>query len=67
MGARYMECSSKEMVGIDEIFSKALDIVVSNDRSNVPSSRNANSNADGFGGGGEGMVVKRKRRKCNFL
>jgi len=65
-----MECSSKEMDGVDQIFEKALDTVVANDRSNIP---NKNRNPDsrdshaGFGGGGDGMVPKRKKRKCNFL
>lgn len=71
MGARYMECSSKEMDGVDEIFEKALDIVVSNDRSNVSNHRHTDSRASvgnfGGGSGGDGLVIKRKKRKCNFL
>ena len=34
MKAKYMECSSKEMIGVDEIFQEAIDIVVANDPSN---------------------------------
>ncbi|KAI1169466.1 GTP-binding protein rho4 [Nemania sp. FL0916] len=34
-GAQYMECSSKEMVGVDEIFDKAIHTVVVNDRRNL--------------------------------
>ena len=34
MGAQYMECSSKEMRGVDEIFERAILTVVSNDRRN---------------------------------
>lgn len=69
MGARYMECSSKEMDGVDEIFEKALDIVVANDPSNINRSRNTESRASNYmlGGGADGVVVKRKKRKCNFL
>lgn len=72
MHARYMECSSKEMDGVDQIFDKALDIVVANDRSNTQkSSRNTDSRASqvgfGGGGGGDGLVPKRRKRKCNFL
>lgn len=69
MGARYMECSSKEMDGVDEIFEKALDIVVANDPGNVNRSRNTESRASNYmlGGGADGVVVKRKKKKCNFL
>ncbi|KIH93531.1 RHO4 protein [Sporothrix brasiliensis 5110] len=35
MGAQYMECSSKEMKGVDEIFEQALLTVVANDRRNI--------------------------------
>lgn len=60
MGARYMECSSKEMRGVDEIFEQAIEIVVSGDR------RNAAQTPQGGGGTG-GMVVKKKKRNCRFL
>ncbi|CAK7236034.1 RHO4 protein [Sporothrix eucalyptigena] len=49
MGAQYMECSSKEMKGVDEIFEQALLTVVANDRRNLEaqvaasSSKNAGS------------------------
>lgn len=32
MGAQYMECSSKEMKGVEEIFEQAILTVVANDR-----------------------------------
>lgn len=35
MGAQYMECSSKEMTGVDEIFERAINTVVANDRRNI--------------------------------
>ncbi|XXG97302.1 lariat debranching enzyme [Hypoxylon texense] len=35
MGAQYMECSSKEMTGVDEIFDRAINTVVANDRRNL--------------------------------
>ncbi|KAL5347280.1 RHO4 protein [Pseudogymnoascus australis] len=60
MGARYMECSSKEMRGVDEIFEQAIEIVVSGDR------RNAAQTPQG-GGATAGMVVKKKKRNCRFL
>ncbi|KAJ1338702.1 Ras family member A [Microdochium nivale] len=35
MGAQYMECSSKDMIGVDEIFERAINTVVANDRRNI--------------------------------
>jgi Ras homolog gene family, member A len=58
MGARYMECSSKEMRGVKEIFAQAIEIIVSND------SRNAIQTPQG---GESGIVKKRKKRNCGFL
>ncbi|KAH8601316.1 P-loop containing nucleoside triphosphate hydrolase protein [Bisporella sp. PMI_857] len=60
MGARYMECSSKEMQGVDEIFAMAIDTVVANDRSNQQQSPSSAAQS--------GVPVKkRKKRNCNFL
>jgi hypothetical protein len=62
MGARYMECSSKEMRGVEEIFEQAIEIIVSND------SRNDSRNTVQTPQGGEsGIVKKRKKRNCGFL
>lgn len=70
MNAQYMECSSKEMKGVDEIFEQALVTVVANDRRNQEmqgeaghSSRGsyAHGNIPGIGG------ARKKKRKCNFL
>lgn len=61
MGARYMECSSRESIGVDEIFEDAINIVVANDRSNQrqePESGGKNS---------QYPVVKKKKRNCRFL
>ncbi|KFY82885.1 hypothetical protein V500_10276 [Pseudogymnoascus sp. VKM F-4518 (FW-2643)] len=58
MGARYMECSSKEMRGVDEIFEQAIEVVVSGDRRNAAQTPQ---------GGTGGMVVKKKKRNCRFL
>jgi len=67
MNAQYMECSSKEMRGVDEIFERAILTVVANDRKNVEA---AASHANTTGGRtsmpGVG-VPKRKKRKCQFL
>jgi hypothetical protein len=57
----YLECSSKEMAGVDEIFDRAINIVVANDESNrqkEPSGSNAQAP---FGG------ARKKKRTCRFL
>ncbi|KAH9893878.1 ras-domain-containing protein [Xylariomycetidae sp. FL2044] len=79
MGAQYMECSSKEMTGVDEIFDRAIHTVVSNDRRNIEAAMAAapssSSGPSGGGGGGgsrqsggiPGVRAFKKKRKCNFL
>lgn len=68
MGAQYMECSSKEMKGVEEIFERAILTVVANDRKTLEmeaASGSGNilrrgSTANGFGGdaaGGKGGVT----------
>lgn len=61
MGALYMECSSKEMTGVHDIFDTALEIVIrSQDAENgaeVPMSK-------------DGQVLpvrKKKSRSCKIL
>ncbi|KAK0705098.1 ras family protein [Lasiosphaeris hirsuta] len=71
MGAQYMECSSKEMTGVEEIFEKAILTVVANDRKNLEmmatnTSSNGGSRPTFTSGGnipGVGIPKKRKR-KC---
>ncbi|KAI0465637.1 GTP-binding protein rho4 [Xylaria cf. heliscus] len=80
MGAQYMECSSKEMVGVDEIFEAAIHTVVVNDKRNIEaamaaapkSSSSATSNPfsrkDKDSTGVPGVrAFKKKKRNCNFL
>ncbi|KAI0140494.1 ras-domain-containing protein [Xylariaceae sp. FL1272] len=75
MNAQYMECSSKEMVGVDEIFDRAIHTVVSNDRKNLeaamaaaPSSSKAEKrDASGGSASFPGVRGLKKKRKCNFL
>lgn len=64
MGAMYMECSSKEMTGVDEIFDRAIQTVVENDRSNATQDFVGQGQAVGSARVG-GM--KRKKRNCGFL
>ncbi|RQM06009.1 hypothetical protein DH86_00002568 [Scytalidium sp. 3C] len=65
MGARYMECSSKEMTGVDEIFNQAIDIVVQNDKSNQAQQESQPSSSSGAQYNSGGM--KKKKRNCRFL
>ncbi|KAL3422046.1 Ras family protein [Phlyctema vagabunda] len=62
MNARYMECSSKEMTGVEEIFASAINTVVANDRSNQvqsPTKQERPSTQPG--------MVRKKKRNCRFL
>jgi Ras family protein A len=73
MGAQYMECSSKEMVGVDEIFDKAILTVVANDRRNLEmamaAAPSSTGGMNGEKGGGVGNVraFKKKKRNCIHL
>ncbi|KAI0968060.1 GTP-binding protein rho4 [Xylaria arbuscula] len=83
MGAQYMECSSKEMVGVDDIFDSAIHTVVMNDRRNLEAAMAAapksssisvsnplsrNKNKDSDSNGIPGVrAFKKKKRNCNFL
>lgn len=67
MNAQYMECSSKEMRGVDEIFERAILTVVANDRRNAEASMSHADNGDGKNPLPGVGVPKRKKRRCNFL
>jgi Ras family protein A len=60
MGARYMECSSKEMSGVDDIFNMAIDTIVANDRSNQQYQQEN-------GGTGQTGGIRKKKRSCKIL
>jgi Ras family protein A len=62
MGALYMECSSKEMSGVDGIFEQAIHIVVANDKSNLQRSGSAQSVP-----GVQFGAIKKKKRSCKIL
>jgi len=55
MGAAYMECSSKEMTGVEEIFEQAILTVVANDRKNLEAQAAAAAAATGNSGGSQGQ------------
>ncbi|KAK3941698.1 GTP-binding protein rhoC [Diplogelasinospora grovesii] len=75
MNAQYMECSSKEMKGVEEIFEQAILTVVVNDRktlemqaSNGGSSGGGVTYSSNVGGAGTGVgLIKKKKRKCGML
>lgn len=62
MGAMYMECSSKEMIGVHEIFDKAIDIVVSE-------SEGLELRSDSLSADAEMMPAARKKKRsaCKIL
>lgn len=70
MGATYTECSSKEMRGVDEVFSKAVDQVISIEEgySAQQTSRNRNSrNNKTPTTSGPRPGKKIKKRTCKIL
>ncbi|KAG6232710.1 hypothetical protein E4U26_004387 [Claviceps purpurea] len=66
MDAQYMECSSKEMLGVDEIFERAILTVVANDRANQEAMV-GNSGSDGRSAIPGLKLPKRKKRRCQIL
>ncbi|KAJ5312095.1 hypothetical protein PENANT_c011G02454 [Penicillium antarcticum] len=73
MGATYAECSSKEMRGVDEVFSKAVDSVISIEEqgysSQQPTSRSGRKerNSTMPSDGGQRPGKKIKKRTCKIL
>jgi Ras homolog gene family, member A len=63
MGAHYMECSSKEMQGVEEIFDMAVTMAVGDEYKPV-SSRNGGSSTTPIPGTNK---KKTKKSKCTFL
>ncbi|ETS85347.1 GTP-binding protein rhoC [Pestalotiopsis fici W106-1] len=73
MGAQYMECSSKEMRGVDEIFDQAIITVVGNDRRNLEAAMAAADNSSSKPSHEKKNSVsqirpfKKKKRNCIHL
>ena len=69
MKAQYMECSSKEMTGVDEIFDRAILTVVANDRRTLEMQAAAGGGGSHGGGGhafgipGVGAPLKKKKKR----
>lgn len=61
MGAAYIECSSKEMTGVDEVFELAVNTVVGVEDETY--------STPGPGPGGKGPTGRRKvkKRTCKIL
>jgi len=59
-----MECSSKEMSGVDEIFEQAINTVVMNDRDSQQQQSQSVPSPTGQQPTG---IKKRKKRDCRFL
>jgi Ras homolog gene family, member A len=69
MSAQYMECSSKEMKGVEEIFDRAILTVVANDRKTLEMQAAiggpVSSSGVTYGNNMPGVgIPKKKKRKC---
>lgn len=67
MGATYVECSSKEMRGVDEVFAKAVDTVVEIEEEGYTVQPTNNRNSSKPSGGGVRPGKKIKKRTCKIL
>ncbi|KAL2256620.1 hypothetical protein VTK26DRAFT_1393 [Humicola hyalothermophila] len=67
MGAQYMECSSKEMRGVEEIFERAILTVVANDRKTLEAEAAAAAAAAGGGSSSSGGGLLRRGSTANGL
>jgi len=60
MGATYMECSSKEKIGVQEIFNRAITIAVGDEYKHSGGKGN-------LGFGGTTTTKRKKNRSCRIL
>jgi hypothetical protein len=69
MGASYVECSSKEMRGVDDVFAQAVDTVVTTEEESwKPTKQSSSNNRNSVkpsGGGRPGKKIK--KRTCKIL
>lgn len=66
MGATYVECSSKEMRGVDEVFAKAVDTVVGIEEQGYQAQQSHNRSSSSKPSAG-GVPGKKKKRTCKIL
>ena len=67
MGAAYVECSSKELTGVDEVFELAVNTAVGIEEKGWEGYGLA---AEKSGGGGSGLGIRKgkfKKRTCKVL
>ncbi len=65
MGATYVECSSKEMQGVDQVFELAVNVVIEAEESSFEDSKTISG---GAGSGGSLKAGKKvKKRMCRIL
>ncbi|KAK4226963.1 P-loop containing nucleoside triphosphate hydrolase protein [Podospora fimiseda] len=83
MNAQYMECSSKEMKGVEEIFERAILTVVANDRKTLEAEGGAANGSEAgeskkkgrgrsgttsvAGAYGPIPIIKKKKRRCAMV
>ncbi|EAU33876.1 protein rho4 [Aspergillus terreus NIH2624] len=67
MNAAYVECSSKEMRGVDEVFQMAVDTVVGFEEQTTWSVPSTSASGKPTGGGGRSGPKKVKKRTCKIL
>lgn len=68
MGASYVECSSKEMHGVDDVFAQAVDIAVSTEEEDWKTTKQSNTRTSTKPSGGGGPSKKKiKKRSCKIL
>jgi GTPase SAR1 family protein len=68
MGATYVECSSKEMRGVDEVFAKAVDTVIAiEEEGYITQPTNNRNSGKPSGGVGVRPGKKVKKRTCKIL
>ena len=70
MGAIYVECSSKEMNGVHEVFELAVTTAVGREIKMQEERERLAAHGGGNGGGGVGMIggwKKRDKKRCPIL
>jgi Ras homolog gene family, member A len=65
MGATYVECSSKEMLGVDQVFELAVNTVIEEEEAPRHSPRGTTTSGGGEDGKWAGKKVK--KRSCKIL
>ena len=67
MGATYVECSSKEMAGVHEVFELAVETAVGREIQAKQQKHIQQTFGGGTGAGGAAKMKKSKKRPCQML